>query len=114
MQSGTPKFNAIAALEGSFSFSALGAALNVKAAFVDTKTGHTHGWMTGAGLTWSKQTMDALNQLRDSMEADLARLHFEDGTVGTVEKSSGVSSPSPALGGLNEHLGSGGEDASQV
>jgi hypothetical protein len=114
MQSGIPKFNAIAAYEGSFSFSALGAALNVKAAFVDTKVGHTHGWTTGTGSIWSKQTMDILNQLRDSMEADLARLHFEDGTIETVVKSSGVSTPSPAPGGLSEHLGSSEEDASQV
>ncbi len=107
MIQGVPKFDAIAIFNGEFSFMGPTVSLKIKAAFVNTKTGHTHGWTTGEGPIWSKNTMDLLGKLRLAMEEDLAKLHLTDGSsvseveAGLVETGGG---------GLGEHLGSGGEE----
>lgn len=112
MQQGTPKFDGIAVFTAEFSFLGPTVKLSTKAAFVDSRTGHTHGWTTGEGGIWSTGTIDALKALRDSMEADLARLHF---TEGAAVPGTGGGGEEPSAGGggggLGEHLGSGGEDA---
>lgn len=108
MIQGVPKFDALAVFNGEFSFMGPTLTLKVKAAFVDTKTGHTHGWTNGEGPIWSKNTMDILGKLREAMEDDLARLHLTDGS--TVPEATGGAVEAGG-GGLGEHLGSGGEDA---
>jgi hypothetical protein len=115
MQAGTPKFDGIAVHEGTFAFHVVGGSLKVKAAFVDSKSGHTHGWTTGEGPIWSKETMEAMNTLRASMERDLARLHFTGSALEVAGDTVSTASPTGAsVGGLGEHLGTGEEDAQQV
>lgn len=107
MVNGTLKCNALALFEGSFNI--LASKLTVKAAFVDTNTGHTHGWTTGEGTIWSKATMDAMTALKESIELDLAKLHFTDG--GTIAEPTAKTEGPAGSGGIGEHLGEQGEDA---
>lgn len=111
MQNGTPKFNALALAEGTFNFMGPGAHLTGKAAFVNTRTGHTHGWTEGSGAIWSKATMDALGKLREAMESDLAQAHLVGGSSFDEPGTNRESSIAEPTGGLGEHLGTNGEDA---
>lgn len=98
----TVKFDGIRVAEITVNFLEVSASVSAKAAFVNTKTGATHGWTTGK--RWSDETMAKLVELREMMERDLAAIHFEDG--------SSSSSPTTSSGGLRdgfqglgEHLG---------
>lgn len=104
------KFDSIRVAEVSVSFLEATPAVTAKAAFVNTKSGATHGWTTGK--RWSDETMAKLAELRAAMEKDLADQHFDDG--------SSVSSPTTSGGGLREtfqglgeHLGTSGEPVPQ-
>lgn len=95
---GTPKFGTIAVKEITADITQTNVALSCKAAFVNRATGATHGWTQGTGAVWSKETMDRLLALQESMESDLARIHFE-----------GVETPTRQnvqlqIGGIAEHL----------
>jgi hypothetical protein len=103
--SGTPKFSALDLKEMSAEISGTSIALSGKAAFVNPSNNATHGWTKAEGSVWSKETIEALLELRAQMEKDLARLHFEGQSV-----ASDGSRPLE-LGGLGEHLG---QDADQV
>lgn len=98
---GTPLFDGIAIGELEANF--IGPTkLSSKAGFVNSKTGHTHGFTTHSD--WSQRTLEKLAELRASMEADIAKKHFSD--VESVE----ATSVSPGLklggdGGLGEHIG---------
>lgn len=100
MINGSVRFTGLAAAEGNFSFISSGTQLKAKAAFVDPKTGKTHGWTeTSAG--WSKETLVALENLRACIERDFSRVHFTETT-----DSSGDSA-TPAAGsptGIGENL----------
>jgi len=94
----TVKFDAIRIGELSVNFMTPPVSLSAKAAFVCTKTGATHGWTHGGN--WSKETIEKLHALRESMENDLASTHFEDAFGVTTYDGM------PPVSGLGEHLGS--------
>lgn len=111
---GTPKFTGLAIGELTINKMAPTTKITAKVAFIDPATGITYGWTTAEGALWSKDTLDKLNELLTSMEADVARIHFEGGS-GTEPAIApgGGSGPIPAGGGLGEHLGTGA-DASSI
>lgn len=109
---GNPRFDGLALGEGSFNFLGPTPALRVKAAFINNSTGITHGW-TETGQGWSKDTMRALHELRESIERDLAATHLvtEEG----LDASEDPTSPNVKTGapqGIGEHLE--GDEANQV
>lgn len=89
--------------------------ISAKAAFVDTRTGRTHGWTTN--LVWSREVFEALDTFRAVLEKHLATVHFTDAAadVATQEKLDVVSvmEKQPETVGLAEWL-SEGTDGSQV
>ena len=101
---GSTKFDSVSVGEGAFSFLGSNLTLEAKAAFVNSRTGDTHGWTKNS--QWSPTTIEKLKELRALMEIDLGALHLENGgevlvassTVGQTVASSGGS------GGLGEHL----------
>ena len=109
MVHGSIKFSGLAVAEGTFSFLNTTVSLKSKAAFVDPSTGKTHGWTeTSAG--WSKETLVALDAVRELMERDLARVHFESiQETGTISTSPNQGGPP----GIRENLGSG-DDSDQI
>lgn len=100
---GNAKFDGLAVGEGKFSFMGPTVHLDGKAAFVNSRTGDTHGWTNNT--QWSPETIAKLSELRALMEVDLGRLHMENGgevLIGPTNTGGvGVSS----VGGLGEHIG---------
>lgn len=99
---GSARFDGLALGEGTFSFLATSPQLKTKTAFISSASGKTHGWTEATG-GWSKETMLALEALRECIEKDLAGVHFtsfEDSTGPTPERTAGAIPP----GGLGEHL----------
>lgn len=95
---GSPKFNALTLLEiEAIDFSNRGHSITAHGAFIDTKTGATYGSTTCTH--WSKQTLDALEELRNHMEQDMANLVFE--MEGTTASGGPLFDPEP--GGIGEH-----------
>lgn len=103
MRTGTPKFTAVAL--GRFDVDLLGTTVKLvaKFAFVDPATGGTYAWAEGG--QWSPETMQALKVLRESMEADAAKLFFTGDGV-TIQEASRKLVPEDDGNGLGEHLGS--------
>jgi hypothetical protein len=101
---GTPKFDQLVVSEITVNFLNSPVSLDVVAAFVNSKTGETHGWTKGHGSLWSENTKEKLKALREAMESDIGKAHF----VGSVTKS--VGSEASFKGGLGEHL----DDTPQV
>lgn len=95
---GAPKFDTLAVAELTVDFKGQGVGVSVKAAFVSSTTGHTHGWTQSNG-PWTQRTQELLAQLRASLEADMGDKHFEGATDPT---SGNVSSPKAT--GLGELL----------
>jgi len=91
------KFDAVRVGELSVNFMSPSPALTAKAAFVSNQNGATYGWTTGGN--WSQETLARLALLRESMEEDLEKAYFDDGT--------GVSPTSSNLVpmGLGEYFG---------
>jgi hypothetical protein len=111
MITGTPKFNGIVVATISIDFTNPTTKMEAKAAFVDNGTGHTHGWTSGS--SWSTETMNRLSELRASMEADLATMHFQG--AGSVSMDAAArQGGAVSRGGLAEHLGTSEEDASPI
>lgn len=118
MKQGVPKIDAVKI--GSITVELMNppsGKMSAKAAFVNSKTGHTHGWTTHE--VWSPATLLKLRELCASMEADLAAAHFEGGSV--TEPEAGIftsTEPAPSpVGpsmGLMEHLDSSGKDAPPI
>ena len=106
MVKGTPRFDGIALCDGTFNLLSTAATLTAKAAFVDNTTGKTHGW-TEVRAGWSKETLRKLKELQESMENDLAGVHFT-GSSSSFNDSDGEGAPP----GLGEHLRTG--DAPQI
>jgi hypothetical protein len=78
---GIPRFNALTILEiEGIDYRAGAPALVAHAAFVDTRTGKTFGSTVGR-VGWSAMTLAKLEELRLSMEEDMARLVFEEDSV---------------------------------
>ena len=105
----TVKFDTIRVAEITVSFLESPAVVTAKAAFVNTKSGATHGWTTGK--RWSDETMAKLVELRELMERDLSVTHFEDGATSSPTTSGG--SVREAFQGLGEHLGTSEEGVPQ-
>jgi len=106
MIQGSPKFDGIAVAKIEIDFLKNPVHIEVQAAFINTKTGDTHGWTRG-GNVFSDRTRTLLLQLRDSMEQDLADRHFSTGG-----SSLNTSGPPRAehVGGISEFLGTTTED----
>jgi len=103
---GNPKYTALSV--GEFSCNLLGntVKLTAKAAFVDPRTGATHGWTQCD--SWSPETMEKMREFVNSLESDLARQHFSGfapaAAILDVSKPAGVPS-----GGLGEHVTGDGD-----
>lgn len=104
MITGTPKFNAITL--GNLEVNFLrrgedGPAISVKAAFVNTETGSSHGWTTAGsghgGPVWSALVYEKLTALQEQLEQEVAQLHMLD--VGAT--TGGIQGEQVGLG---EHL----------
>jgi hypothetical protein len=106
---GSPKFDGLALGEGSFNFLGPNVQMKTKAAFINNATGQTHGW-TLSESGWSKETMQALSELRTCIERDLAGIHLADQHEPSGLSASSSSTSAPP--GLGEHLE--GDDAPQV
>jgi hypothetical protein len=104
MIQGSAKFDAIVVGEFTASFIGPTTDFKAKAAFVNSKTGQTHGWTSNQ--TWSKETIIKLLELRALMETDLGALHLENGGQ-VLEVPTQPRNP-PAPTGLSEHVGDGG------
>jgi hypothetical protein len=103
MIEGSPRFNGLAVATVTADWTKATIELKAKAAFLNTVTKQTHGWTQGEGGIWSQETMELLTSLRSSMEQDLARLHFGDGSrpMSLVQGKAGALPE-----GLGEFLGS--------
>lgn len=99
MINGSPKFDGLAIGSIEVDFTKQTIQLKAVAGFINTATGDTHGWTRGEGGIWSTETLQKLQELREAMEKDLARLHFE----GAVKKESKVLDQGTA--GIGEFLG---------
>jgi hypothetical protein len=97
MIAGTPKINALAILDITGEIRDKAVTLECKAAYVDTSSGTTRGWVKGTGAIWSPETRDRLYALIESMEQDMAAVYFS-GTERLAER------PLTELGGIAEHL----------
>jgi hypothetical protein len=104
---GTPKFNGIAVAKIEVDFLRNPVHIDVQAAFVNVKTGDTHGWTRGTP-GWSDKTRELISSLRLSMEEDLAARHLEGGASPVSSASSSKVGGEPT--GLGEFLGSTQED----
>lgn len=103
---GTAKFDGMAIGEISINFLSPTVHMEAKAAFVNSETGTTHGWTKSA--QWSPETMRKLQELKELMEQDLAKVHF----VGDGGVQTGASEGGRAAGGLGEFIA--GSEAPQV
>ncbi len=92
--------------------------LTAKAAFINSKTGHTHGWTNH--MVWSPATLLKLRELVESMELDLASAHFVEGGEASSTTGGGLFESSPQHSepnsprGLGEHLESSTKDADPI
>lgn len=98
------KFNNLKIIRLRADFNIAGGNLEADAAFVNTVTGETHGWTKSGGSPWEKDTQDAMTILKELMERDLQRIHFDDATD-TVQSGS-ATGLQPEGGGLGELLSS--------
>jgi len=111
MISGSPVFDGLVVFTLSADFSQATLSLKARAAFVNTKTGQTHGWTDGDGSMWSRNSMQKLAELRAALEDDLANRHFG----GSVHEEAARAAPVvPPSGGLGEHLNSQGDTTPSV
>ena len=101
---GNPKFDSVSVGEGNFSFLGSTLQFEAKAAFVNSKTGDTHGWTKNT--QWSPPVVEKLKELRALMEIDLGRLHLENGGEVLVTTATGMGGGATPTehGGLGEHL----------
>jgi hypothetical protein len=102
MIKGYAKFDSIVVGELTAAFIGPTLDFKAKAAFVDSKTGQTHGWTTSQ--TWSPPVIAKLKELRELMEMDLGAVHFEGGGE-VVSNTVTPQRVGPAATGLSEHVG---------
>lgn len=105
MKTGTPLFDGIAIgeLTANLMKGPGVVELSAKAAFVNSKTGRTHGWTSHN--TWSPAVVAKLKELTDLMEEEVAQVQFS----GYEKGSFGGQSSSTEPRGLADHLGQGEE-----
>lgn len=100
---GAAKFNSLALGELTVKFLGPSVHIEAKAAFVDTRTGQTHGWTKNE--QWGPAVVEKLKELRALMELDFGKLHFDNGGDTLVGDVGPVRSAArPEEGGLGEHL----------
>lgn len=101
---GNPKFDSVSVGEGTFNFLGSTLQFEAKAAFVNSRTGDTHGWTKNT--QWSAGVIEKLKELRALMEVDLGQLHLENGgeVLVTTTSSAGGGIPPAPVPGLGEHL----------
>lgn len=106
-------FNGIAVGDLTVNFLDTPAKVVVKAAFINTKTGATHGWTTCQ--QWSNETMAKLKELRECLEQDLSVVHFADSSSNSavVPATAKNGNIKEGFKGLGEALGSAGDDVPQ-
>lgn len=107
MIDGTLKATGIAV--GEFSCNVLSATvkLTAKAAFIDARSGQTHGWTSCD--SWSPATMAKMREFMEAMELDLARQHFTAFSPTTSNVADPARPAGIPEGGLGEHVGGEGE-----
>ena len=103
---GTPQFDGIAAGEVSMNFMGASFRMTAKAAFVNSKTGQTHGWTTHE--TWSPAIIEKVKELRALLEAEIAQSHFSD-VDGARTPGIKFTKESEPPAGLGEHLSANAE-----
>lgn len=101
MIQGTPSFDGIAVAKIEVDFLQNPTHIDVQAAFINVRSGDTHGWTRGSP-GWSDQTRELIVKLRESMEQDLANRHFSGGGV---SPTAATQQRTAASGGIGEHLG---------
>jgi hypothetical protein len=111
MKTGTMKANALRIAEIQVDYTTPGGTMKAKAAFVNTTSGFTHGWTTHH--VWSQETLKRLADLREAMELDLAKAHFQTTNEASIQTDSDGQTVQSHQG-LAEHLGSYPTDAEQV
>lgn len=104
MIKGTLQADGLAVLEILHAGFAVSTTMKARIAFVKSDTGATMGWTEHAN--WSKETLDKLSALRESMEHDVAKVYLST-YADTVARSTDNS-----LKGLADHLG--GQDSPSV
>ena len=97
------KFNSLKIIRLRADFNIAGGTLEADAAFVNTETGETHGWTKSGGSPWGKDTQDAMASLKELLERDLQRVHF-DGGDDVTSQTEGSTGLQPEGGGLGERL----------
>jgi hypothetical protein len=109
MIKGTPKFDGlvVAVIEINFLKNPGTVAINVQTAFINERTGDTHAWSRGSP-GWSDETRGLIQDLRASMERDLAGRHFIEGSLSDGASPATVARKGPS--GLGEHLGTATDD----
>lgn len=108
MKTGTLKFDGISIGELTANFMQGPGVISMKAkvAFVNSKTGATHGWTTQE--QWSPAVLEKLKELAMLMEEDVSRVQFSDAGSSAIGASGRAPDP---VGGLGEHLK---EEAPQI
>lgn len=104
MIKGTPKFDGLAVTKMELDFIKNPIHIEVSAAFVNSKTGDTHGWTRSSG-GWSEETRALIKQLREAMERDMASSHLTDADTAAPTTGKAGITLGPTTGGLGEHLG---------
>jgi hypothetical protein len=104
---GSAKFDSIAVGEIAVSFLGPTVTVEAKAAFVNSKSGETHGWTKNT--QWTPAVIEKLRELRALMEVDLGQIHLEGGGEILVTTAANTSSSvgAEASGGLGERFGGG-------
>jgi hypothetical protein len=105
MIKGTAKFDGITIGEFTAEFMGPTLHLTAKAAFVNSRSGDTHGWTTNK--TWSPSVIDKLRELKLLMEIDLAAIHLDYVELVSAPITSTPSHSSREPGGIGEHVGDG-------
>lgn len=113
MKTGTARVLGVVVASIDMNFLETTARIETQAALVNPKTGGTVGWLKERN--WSPATMEKVRELRDAMEADLAKNLFEETTgdafpvTQDAPRDVTTSAGSPPAGGIGEHLGEGGD-----
>lgn len=101
MKTGTPRFDGISIgeLTANFMQGPGVVAMKAKVAFVNSKTGATHGFAHHE--QWSPAVIAKLKELTELMEEDVSRVQFSDAGAPGIGASQSSTGP---VGGLGEHL----------
>lgn len=79
--------------------------IEAKAAFVNSRSGMTHGWTSGIG-PWSERTLQLAQELQEALARDIAQLHARKGSVEApaAQKPGLRVTPPQDTEGIGEHV----------